>query len=70
MKTWWVFGGCLVGVEATPTHPASPVNKGSPIVFHPFLVGVDEKFLKIIILSLGRKNKFNLFCSSLIYPYI
>ena len=44
-------GGCLVGVmvgvEATPTHPTSPVKKGTPSVFYPFLVGVDEKFLKI-----------------------
>ena len=49
------FGGCLVDVETTPTHPISPVNKGTPSVFRPFLVGVDEKFLKIIILSLGKK---------------
>ena len=39
--------GCLVDVKTTPTHPTSPVNKRTPIVFHPFLVGVDEKFLKI-----------------------
>ena len=35
-----------MGVKATPTHSTSPVNKGTPIVFHPFLVGVDEIFLK------------------------
>jgi len=39
----------MVGVEATPTHPTSPVNKGTPTVFRPFLVGVDEKFLKIYL---------------------
>ena len=46
-------GGCLVGVmvgvKTTPTHPTSPVNKGTPSVFRPFLVGVDEKFLKIYL---------------------
>ena len=41
----------MVGVEATPTIATSPVNKGTPNVFHPFLVGVDEKFLKINLAS-------------------
>ena len=41
---WWVFGGCLVGVEATPTPLTFLVNKGILSVFLTFLVGGDEKF--------------------------
>ena len=50
---WWEFGGCLVGVVVgvmtTPTHPTFPENKGTPSVSRPFLVGDDEKFLKIYL---------------------
>ena len=50
---WWEFGGSLVGVVVgvmtTPTHPNFPENKGTPSALHPFLVGVDEKFLKIYL---------------------
>ena len=46
-------GGCLVGVmvgvKTTPTHPTSPENKGTPSISRSFLVGVDEKFLKIYL---------------------
>ena len=38
--------GVVVGVEATPTHSTSPVNKGPPSVFHPYVVGVEQIFLK------------------------
>ena len=42
---WWVL---WVGVKTTPTHPTSPVNKGTPSIFRSFLVGVDENFSKFI----------------------
>ena len=49
-------GGCLVGVEATPTHSTSPVNKGTPSIFHTFLVGDDEKFLEKRLFLLSYSN--------------
>ena len=53
MGVWWEFGGSLVGVVVgvmtIPTHPTSPVNKGTPSIFRSFLVGVGEKFLKIYL---------------------
>jgi hypothetical protein len=46
---WWVcLVGVMVGLEATPTHPTSPVNKRTPVVFRPFRWVLTKNFSKFI----------------------